>query len=167
MMGIQEDKLKALLKRALLRVTRTDALWLGEISKRFGEEVAWEIRNKTTAPKVFGEWQAKDLKRLLKLGGGVDAIRQAFQHSHWAILEDVEIKKLSKSSLLFRTRNCSAQRMLLQRIGKEIECKPGSYLVLESFVKIIDPTARIECNFCPPDPHPEDVFCEWLVIIEG
>jgi hypothetical protein len=167
MMDLQEDALKDLLKSTLLRVTRTDALWLMEVGKRFGEEVAWEIRNKNTAPKVFGEWEAKDLKRILKLGIGIDAVMQAIQYSHWAMLEDVEIKKISKNRFIFRTRNCSAQRTFLQRTGKEIECKPGSYLVLESFVRVIDPRVNVVCNFCPPDPHPEDVFCEWLISSES
>ena len=43
----------------------------------------------------------------------------------------------------------------------EFECKPVRFGFLKSFAKEFNPNIEVICNVCPPDKHPEDLWCEW------
>jgi hypothetical protein len=33
--------------------------------------------------------------------------------------------------------------------------------ICEAAATVINPAAKVKCLVCPPDEHPEDVWCEW------
>jgi hypothetical protein len=32
---------------------------------------------------------------------------------------------------------------------------------LKAFAKEFNPDIEVKCNVCPPDEHPDDLWCEW------
>jgi hypothetical protein len=125
--------------------------------------------------RVFREFGSRQAKKLVKLsiisGTNVDSIIKGLQLSHWALFEEIELKKLSENTVRMRTIDCSLQRNTKKKWGMEYPCKTlGSSLAIRTgFVKAINPQAEVKCNFSPPDPRPknipENVSCEWIISI--
>ena len=43
----------------------------------------------------------------------------------------------------------------------ELACKPAGHAICEAAGKVINPSLEVKCLICPPDDHPEDVWCDW------
>jgi hypothetical protein len=37
---------------------------------------------------------------------------------------------------------------------------------LTNFARVIDERLKVICKYAPPDPHPEDSWCEWEIRLE-
>ena len=125
--------------------------------------------------EFFREFGSREGRKLVELsivsGTGVDSIIKGLQLSHYALFENVELKKLSDSTVSMRTIDCSRQRYIRAKLGTVYPCK-NFHFSRESrtgFVKAINPRAEVKCSFCPPDPRPkgvlENVSCEWIISI--
>lgn len=119
----------------------------------------------------FGSYQAKRLSKVLDIPArGVDNLIQLLKHSHWAVFEDVEAKKLTGKSLRMRTIECSFQKAV-KRWGMEYyDCKLTGFLLRNGFFRGANQNVKIQRIFTPPEigPEgiPENVSCEWLISIE-
>jgi len=122
--------------------------------------------------KEFGSRQSRKLVELSIVSGtDVDSIIKGLRFSYWALLENVELTKLSDSVARMRTIDCSLQRNARKKLGTEYPCKTFGFSLAArtGFVKAINPRAEVKCIFCPPDPRPknipENVSCEWIISI--
>ena len=75
-------------------------------------------------------------------------------------LEDKEIK-IEKNRAIIRNVKCRVQNTRLKKGLSEFGCKPVRWGFLQSFVKEFNPDIEVLCNVCPPDKHPESLWCEW------
>ncbi|MDT8272079.1 MAG: DUF6125 family protein [Desulfomonilia bacterium] len=119
----------------------------------------------------FGAIEAKRLeKTLLGERDGIDRLIQFLEHSHWAAFEDVELTRLSDTSLRMRTRNCTAQKAAKKWGMDFYECGPGALRLRSGFFQYINPNARVHRVFSPPDEAgestPPEVSCEWIISLE-
>jgi hypothetical protein len=49
----------------------------------------------------------------------------------------------------------------------EFGCKPVRFGFLKAFAKEFNPDIVVNCNVCPPDEHPDDLWCEWEFKMKG
>jgi hypothetical protein len=125
--------------------------------------------------ELFKEFGAREAKILVELsivsGKDADSIIKALNLSHWALFENITLEKLSRNTVRMRTINCSRQNYAMKRLGMEYPCKNIGfpYESRLGFVKAVNPSAEVQCVFCPPDIRPketpEDVSCEWIIRI--
>lgn len=125
--------------------------------------------------QLFKEFGAREAKILVELsiisGKNADSIIKALSLSHWALFEDITLEKLSNKTVRMRTINCSRQNYTLRKYKVAYPCKEIGfpYESRLGFVKAINPSAEVQCVFCPPDKRPtqtpENVSCEWIISI--
>jgi len=86
---------------------------------------------------------------------------KALQHSGWALdLEDKEII-VEDDHAIVRNVACRVQNTRMKKGLCEFGCKPVRWGFLKSFAKEFNPDIEVKCNVCPPDEHPDDLWCEW------
>gem|GEM_PF-4968871 len=49
---------------------------------------------------------------------------------------------------------------LEQRIMR-VSMQESTVWVLEDVAETLNPKAKVNCLICPPDKHPENVWCRW------
>jgi hypothetical protein len=124
-----------------------------QLYEDYGSEEAGRLVKALSLPRE----EINDLARFLK-------------YSHWAIFESIEIAELTSKSMRMRTLDCSAQRAA-KRWGLEYyDCGAGDLRIRNGFFKGINPKAKVQRIFTPPEARPEDrpafASCEWLISLE-
>jgi len=135
------------------------------------------------APKVYGseeyyqlfeDYGSEEARRLVKALGfpreEIKDLTRFLQYSHWAIFENIEIAELTANSFRMRTLDCSAQSAAKKWGMEYYDCRTGGLRIRSGFFKGINPKARVQRIFTPPEARPEGtraiVSCEWLVSSE-
>jgi hypothetical protein len=118
----------------------------------------------------FGSYEAKRLSKALGISkDGIDDLIQLLKHSHWAVFENIQVKKLSESSFRMRTVGCSSQKTARKWGMEYYDCRLQGLRARSGFFQAVNKSARIERIFSPPELRPEgipgNVSCEWLVSI--
>lgn len=119
----------------------------------------------------FGSYEAKRLSEALGIfGDEIDGLIRLLKHSHWAVFENIQVKKLSETSFRMRTIGCSSQQTA-KRWGMEYyDCRLQGLRARLGFFKALNKSARVGRIFSPPEVRPEgipeSVSCEWLISIE-
>lgn len=124
--------------------------------------------------QTYEDYGSEEARRLVKaLGFPSEEIRDLaryLRHSHWAIFENIEIGEVTTNSLRMRTLDCSAQRAGRKWGLGYYDCGRGGLRIRTGFFKGINPKAKVERVFTPPEPAPGDrgnlVSCEWLISLE-
>ena len=130
------------------------------IEETFGIEAATEIDRKVW--EIMGKIEARRLKKLFNItGNDISSVVEALRLSGWALdLEDKEIV-VEKDNAIIRNIKCRVQNTRIKRGLSEFGCKPVRWGFLTSFVKEFNPNIEVDCKVCPPDSHPDDIWCEW------
>ena len=102
------------------------------------------------------------MKRLnMKPGGGIPALVQALKFRLYAYINVQEITELSETHCIFRMNRCRVQEARKRQGLADFPCKPVGIIEYSLFAKTIDQRIKTRCIVCPPDPHPDDVYCAW------
>ncbi len=124
--------------------------------------------------QLFEDYGSEEARRLVKALGfpreEINDLAKFLKHSHWAIFENIEIAKLTANSFRMRTLDCSAQRAAKRWGLQYYDCGAGGLRIRNGFFKGINPRARVQRIFAPPEAGPEGrpavASCEWLVSLE-
>ena len=141
-----------------------DGLYFLGIEERFGTEAATEIDRKVW--EVMGKIEARRLKKFLGLeDGDIPTMMKALRHSGWALdIEDKEVE-VEDSRAVIRNRNCRVQNTRIKKGLGVFPCKNVRWGFLKSFAKEFNSDIVVNCIVCPPDEHPDDLWCEWEFVL--
>ena len=169
-----------------IRVVKKDTLYNIMLQQMYSLNYVWmriEGLIQQRAPEVYGgeeyyqlfeDYGSEEARRLLKALGfpreGIRDMARFLRYSHWAIFENIEIAGLTADSFIMRTLDCSAQRAA-RRWGLDYyDCGAGGLRIRSGFFKGINPGARVQRVFTPPEAGPEGspaiASCQWLISLE-
>ncbi len=138
------------------------------------QQKAPEVYGSEEYYQLFEDYGSEEARRLLKALGfpreEINDLARFLKYSHWAIFEHIEIAELTANSFRMRTLDCSAQRAA-KRWGLDYyDCAIGGLRIRRGFLKGINPKAKVQRIFTPPEAGPEDrsaiASCEWLISLE-
>jgi hypothetical protein len=157
---IAQDKLADFIFMHLRNMWAVDGLYYLGIEEMYGTEVATEIDRKVW--EVMGKIEARKIKKLFDINGtDIQSMIKALKYSGWSLdLDDKEFH-IEKNKAIIRNTKCRVQNTRLIKGLKEFGCKPVRFGFLKAFAKEFNPDIIVTCNVCPPDDHPEDLWCEW------
>jgi hypothetical protein len=122
-----------------------------EAAVKFNEEVWIKI-----APLA-----AKEIKNRFAIEGeGVSAVMEALSYFPWTTIIGYEIEQTEDKALL-RVSHCPPQEARVRHGLAEFPCKAMHWGEFFSFAREIDERVEVRCVMAPPDPHPEDLWCQW------
>ena len=157
---IPKQKIDDFIFLHLRNLWAVDGLYFLGIEEKFGTKAAAEIDQKVW--EVMGKVEARKLKEFLEIkGNDISSMMNALQYSSWALdLEDKEVI-VEKESTVIRNVKCRVQNTRISKGLSEFGCKPVRLGFLKAFAKEFNPNIEVKCNVCPPDKHPDDLWCEW------
>jgi hypothetical protein len=142
-----------------------DGLWFRDAEDRLGLEQAIEIDKKVW--ERLGAAMARRIKREFQITeSGLPALAQALHLQTLLWPTDYEILKPAGDKLIYNTIDCKPQRARVRDSMGELPCKEVGLALYEAFAKVIDPGIKVNCLVCPPDEHPEDLWCSWEFNLE-
>jgi len=157
---LPKDKLADFIFLHLRNMWAVDGLYYLGIEEKFGTTAATKIDRKVW--ETMGKIEARRLKDLLEINGNdIPSVMMALQYSGWAMdLEDKEIIVI-KDKAIVRNTKCRVQNTRIKKGLPEFGCKPVRLGFLKSFAKEFNSNIEVNCKVCPPDNHPDDLWCEW------
>jgi hypothetical protein len=163
--SIPKNKINDFIFMHLRNMWAVDGLYFLGIEKQWGTEAATEIDRFVW--EVMGKIEARKIKELFDIQEtDVPALMKALQFSGWSMdLEDKEVEINQRKGILRNVR-CRVQNTRLKNGLSEFGCKPVRFGFLKAFAKEINPAITVTCTVCPPDKHPNDLWCEWVFELE-
>ena len=160
LLEIPKDKLADLLFLQLRNMWSVDGLYFVGIEEQIGGDSATEIDKNVW--EIMGKIEARRLKELMGFSeSDIPTMISALRISSWALdLEEKEIV-IENEKAIFRNPNCRVQKTRIKKDLGEFPCKHVRWGYLKSFAREFNDNIVVECNFCPPDLHPENIWCEW------
>jgi hypothetical protein len=133
--------------------------WMAYINREYGEEAA--VKADGHCFGASARTQMYRLRKMFNLGKDIDSMMKAQVLSTIWANGDYEIWKTGENKFRIKVTDCFQQVRRLEEGVGELACKPAGLAICLESIKVMNPAFRIECLVCPPDEHPDDVWCEW------
>jgi hypothetical protein len=142
---------------------RVDGLYFLGIEEKFGMEAATEIDTKCW--EYLAEIEAKSIKKMFMLDGNLEGLAKALRFTSWALDHPSKEIEIKENILIFRVTDCHTQKVRREKGLKQFSCKNVRLNYLKVFVNNFSPNIDVCCTCCPPDGHPDNIWCEWQFIM--
>ena len=164
---VQKEKLSKLSKAELLEfIDMFQKNWWNlqnnyilYINNEYGEEAA--VKADAHCFPANAKVQMYRLRKLFALKDDLQSLMDAMVLSTIWANADYDIVRLDEKKFRLKVTNCHQQVRRLEDGLGEIACKPAGIAICEAAAEVINPAAKVTCLVCPPDEHPENVWCEW------
>lgn len=144
----------------LLRQYRlTDAYWFLAVEDTFGTEAAVKL-NEDIWSRMGGLAAIEIKERFTLEEEGVARVLEALSYFPWTVIVGYETEETENGARI-RVPHCPPQAARVRAGRGEFPCKSMHLGEFSNFAKEIDEGVQVRCVMAPPDPHPEDLWCEW------
>ncbi len=142
-----------------------DGFWFLGVERLHGTEGAIGLDEDVW--RRFGKSEARMLKRFLSL----DRVSSLDEICRIYLLTPVfgnlgGQAEIRDDKCLLSVTDCHPQKARIRKNLGEFPCKTVGRAYFESLLAEMNPEIRFRCVVCPPDEHPEDLWCEWEVWME-
>ena len=164
LMDMPKEDLAKMLFLQMRNLWAVDGLYFLGIEEKFGTENATVID--ANVWKVMGKIEARRLRNELGLErNDIPAVMDALRLTSWSL--DLEHKEIivKKDRAVLRNPKCRVQLTRRKAGLSEFPCKRVRWGYLQAFARELNPDVEVRCNICPPDDHPEDLWCEWEFVM--
>ncbi|MFW9850503.1 MAG: DUF6125 family protein [Candidatus Thorarchaeota archaeon] len=143
-----------------------DGAYFLALEEKYGMDIAIEMDK--AAWRIFSPIEAKRILKEFDIpqNGGLKALEQALGYRVYATLNKQSTEWKDKKTLVFTMEACRVQVARNRKGLPDFPCKQVGIIEYEEFAKSIDPRIITRCNFCPPDEHPENAYCQWEFYLE-
>lgn len=162
---LSKEQLIELLKMYGRFALTLDGLWFIGVERLKGTEEA--IKTDEDVWRQFGRTEAKLLKRFLS----IDVVSTLEDICKIYLLTPVYGNLGGKADIrdgkcYLAVTDCHPQKARVKKNLGEFPCKSVGIAYFESLLFELNPKIKFNCTVCPPDIHPDDLWCEWEVWIE-
>jgi len=139
-----------------------DGFWFQTIEHNYDYEMLTAKRINDTNWARFSNIEAKMIMRRFNLpaAGGLKVLKEALTHRQYARIGKYEFEE-SADRLIFRINYCRVQAARKKRGLADYNCKSSGVAEYSYFAAAVDPSIKVSCIACPPDPHPKAWWCSW------
>ena len=158
---LSKEQLVELVKLLAGNSTTIDGLWFTQVEDKFGIDAAIDIDMQVW--RRYAPIEAKRIKERMGIKeGGLDGFSRALKFSAWVSADgfDATIKK-DKDNVVFTVTGCRPQAARIRSGRNEFPCKPVGIEFFKEFVKTFGTDIKVRCLVCPPDEHPDGIWCSW------
>jgi len=160
--NLSRDTLIKLVRMLYLNYMAVDGRWFQAVEDEWGIDVATRLDEKVW--KKHSAIEGRRVKEALDITGeGLPAVFKALNFTIWRFFEfaPMEWEEISPQKVVVSFKACPVQEIRLKKNREEFPCKKIGLYMLENTAAAIDHRVQVKCLLCPPDPHPEDVWCKW------
>ncbi len=164
------EAFEAMPKAQLIELTKlyaqllltVDGLWFVGMEKTMGIDTAVKFDKEVW--RQFGAIEANCMKKFLRMESVTtleDVCKIVLLSPMWVSVGPQA--EIDNGRCYLSVTNCLPQKARIKRGLSELPCKSMGTAYFEGFVPTLNPDLKYRCIFCPPDEHPEDVWCKWEV----
>ena len=143
-----------------------DGLWFQAVEQHYGMKAAVLLDQHVW--KQYAVIEARRIKERLNLPerGGLDALAIALNNRLFTHVNETEILRPDKKTLVITTKTCRVQAARERKGMPLFPCHPVGLVEFPVFARTIDPRVTTECRSCPPETIRGVPYCSWKFTID-